>query len=184
MCGRHGRGPTPQYLQNSGKSRANFGQRRETLVLREGSISGVEAVSDLVQVAPHFVQRRRRAAQRLGVDRGVAPRMRSGCTKATRSQKASEAEPNFARSTFNGDAFVGQKAHGHRSATLPSLAAAPLVAGRLCVVVGRHGHTAHAAIATTAQRAEGAETGTVSAAACDTWEAMQRGGTEPCPLPS
>ena len=69
MCGRHGRGPTPQYLRNAGKRRANLSQCRKALVLRNGSISSVQTVSDVVQIAYDFIQRCCRTAKRLGIDR-------------------------------------------------------------------------------------------------------------------
>jgi hypothetical protein len=67
---------------------------------------------------------------------------------------------------------------------LPLLAAAPAGSG-LRLSVRRHGDTAgHETNTANARGAEGAETGTVSAAACGTREGMQRGGAKPCPLPS
>lgn len=120
-------------------------------------------MGDLVQIAAHLVERRRCAAQFLGIDRGAAPRARAGGAKPAGTKEAGKAEPDLAGSALDGSAFVGEEPHGHGNAALPSFAAAPLVARRLRIVVGRHGRTAHSGHTTIAKRAEGAETGTVSA---------------------
>src|SRR5712692_8586182 len=147
--------------------------------------ASIQHMGNLVDVAADFVEAGGCFRKLHGVNRRGALRTRAGAADDQSADVTAFGEARSLRFFKQDGIFVLLKACRDYMAAPPLLAAAAAaLGGEQLIVVRRHEGITNDRNAAAQHRPNGAETGTVSAAAGGTGEGMQRGGAKPRPLPS